>query len=126
MLVVDDDHDSRQLVCELLRAAGAEVQPAGSAEEAIAALSASPFDLLVADIAMPGEDGFSLVARLSASAAAQGRRAIPAIAVTAHAREEDRARVLAAGFAAHVPKPVDESLLLQTVAALRDGSSGAP
>ena len=104
----------RHLVCELLRGAGAEVQPAASAGEALRALSSSAFDLLVADIAMPGQDGFALIQRLFASATAEGRPAIPAIAVTAHAREEDRARVLAAGFAAHVPKPVDEALLLET------------
>ena len=114
VLTVDDDHDSRHLVCELLRGAGAEVQPAASAEEALQALGSSAFDLLVADIAMPGQDGFALIQRLFASAIAEGRPAIPVIAVTAHAREEDRARVLAAGFAAHVPKPVDEALLLET------------
>jgi CheY-like chemotaxis protein len=124
VLAVDDDHDSRQLVCELLRAAGAEVRPAGSADEALHALSTSPVDLVVADIAMPGEDGYSLVRKISAFAVAQGRRAIPAIAVTALAREEDRARVLAAGFAAHVPKPVDESLLVGTAETLGAGLQG--
>jgi len=118
VLAVDDDRDSRQLVCELLRAAGADVQPAASVDEAVRALATSHFDLLVADIAMPGEDGFSLVRRLSAWATTEGHAAVPAIAVTAHVREEDRSRVLAAGFAAHVPKPVDEVLLLETAAAL--------
>jgi PAS domain S-box-containing protein len=124
VLAVDDDHDSRQLVCELLRAAGADVRPAGSADEALHALNTSPVDLVVADIAMPGEDGYSLVRKMSALALAQGRPAIPAIAVTALAREEDRARVLAAGFAAHVPKPVDESLLVQTAETLGAGLRG--
>jgi signal transduction histidine kinase/ActR/RegA family two-component response regulator len=118
VLAVDDVDDSRHLVCELFAAAGATVWPARSVAEALAALAATPFDLLVADIAMPGEDGFSLIERLSASSAADGGRLIPAIAVTAYARDEDRARVLAAGFAAHVPKPIDHVLLLETAAAL--------
>ena len=125
VLAVDDDRDSRQLLCELLQAAGADVQPAASVSEALRAVSTSRFDLLIADIAMPGEDGFSLVRRLAASASALGHAALPAIAVTAHAREEDRSRVLAAGFAAHVPKPVDESVLLETAAALWAGLPGA-
>ena len=77
VLAVDDDHDSRHLVCELLRGAGAEVQPAASAEEALQALGSSAFDLLVADIAMPGQDGFALIQRLFTSATAEGRPAIP-------------------------------------------------
>ena len=121
VLAVDDDSDSRQLLCELLRAAGADVRVAASAGEALATLAEADFDLLVTDIAMPGQDGFSLVQRLAASAAGTGRAPIPAVAVTAYAREEDRARALASGFAAHVSKPVDESVLITTVAALCGG-----
>ena len=67
------------------------MRPAGSAGEALHVLSILPVDLVVADIAMPGDDGYSLIRKMSALAGAPGRAAIPAIAVTAHAREEDRA-----------------------------------
>jgi CheY-like chemotaxis protein len=97
------------------------VRSAGSAEEALARLADGHFDVLVTDIAMPREDGFSLVERLAVSAREDGSAAIPAIAVTAYAREEDRARALASGFAAHVSKPVDESVLITTIAALCGG-----
>jgi signal transduction histidine kinase/CheY-like chemotaxis protein len=118
VLAVDDDEDARHLVCEVLSLAGADVEPARSVAEALKALDAGAFDLVVADIAMPIEDGFSLMDRLAAAARGNGRPAVPVVAVTAYAREEDRARTLAAGFAAHVAKPIDASSLIETAATL--------
>ena len=94
------------------------MQPARSVAEALGALDHEAFDLIVADIAMPIEDGFTLIKRLSTPARGNDLPRVPVIAVTAHAREEDRARALAAGFAAHVAKPIDASALIDTATAL--------
>jgi PAS domain S-box-containing protein len=118
VLAVDDDEDARHLVCEVLTLAGARVQPAKSVAEALGALDRGAFDLVVADIAMPIEDGFTLIERLSTATRGNGLPPVPVIAVTAYAREEDRARALAAGFSAHVAKPIDASSLIDTAATL--------
>ncbi|HXE80810.1 MAG TPA: ATP-binding protein [Vicinamibacterales bacterium] len=114
VLVVDDDPDARQLLAVMLGDAGAAVATAGSLDEAMAYLEREPCDLLVADIAMPGGDGFELLHRVRAAGAAADR--LPAIAVTAHARDDDRRRALLAGFQGHLPKPVDQDALLEMTA----------
>jgi signal transduction histidine kinase/ActR/RegA family two-component response regulator len=114
VLVVDDDEDSRQLVATILSSAGAVVDTAGSAAAAYDRAAVNGYDLVVADIAMPGEDGFSLVRRIRAGLA--GAANIPAIAVTAHAREEDRAKALGVGFVAHLAKPFEPERLLEVAA----------
>jgi PAS domain S-box-containing protein len=113
VVVVDDRPDERQLFRVVLEDAGAEVRAAESAREAMALMQGWPAHVLVTDIAMPGEDGYALLQH--ARAAHPG---LPALAVTAHARAEDRDRALAAGFNLYVAKPVDPHRLLEGVAAL--------
>jgi len=116
VLVVDDDEATRHLVSAMLSAAGARVTMAASAEEARHAFDRARPAVVVADIAMPVEDGFSLVRSLRASGHTPD--AVPAIALTALTRREDVAAALAAGFQAHLAKPVDVSELVETIATL--------
>jgi signal transduction histidine kinase/CheY-like chemotaxis protein len=122
VLVVDDDPDSRQLAAMILANAGAVVDTAGSAAAGYAYATTRGYDLVVADIAMPGEDGFSLVRRIRAGL--HDVRRMPAIAVTAHAREEDRAKALSVGFVAHLAKPFDPERLLDVAASALRAPSG--
>jgi signal transduction histidine kinase/ActR/RegA family two-component response regulator len=117
VLVVDDDADARLLVKRLLGQFNAAVTTAGSAQEALDLLSRQRPDVLVSDIAMPGMDGYELMRRLHASANGNGAT-VAAAALTAFARAEDRDRALAAGFRAHISKPVEPSELVSVVAAL--------
>jgi PAS domain S-box-containing protein len=116
VLVVDDEPDARDLLDALLSRQGAAVSQAKSADEALALLQDTPMDLLVADIAMPRMDGYDLMQRVRAISPG-----LPAIAVTAYARPEDRARALDAGYHAFHPKPVDAASLLRTARALAGG-----
>ncbi|HEY0008939.1 MAG TPA: PAS domain S-box protein [Tepidisphaeraceae bacterium] len=116
-LVVDDEPDARALVRRLLEDCEAVVTMAGSAEEAVRLLKENPFDVLVSDIGMPDEDGYALIRRVRALDPVGGGD-IPAIALTAYAREEDRAKALAAGFQTHVAKPLEPAELIHTIAAL--------
>ena len=117
VLIVDDDHDARELVTELLRSRGAEVTAVASADECLSAMDARVPDVLLSDIAMPGHDGLELMRRVRERPASAGGR-VPAIALTAYAREEDRDRSIAAGFQVFLSKPVDLDTLLATVAGL--------
>lgn len=121
VMIVDDERDARDVLAAMLELRGAEVIAASSAAEAVKALSCatngSRPDVLVSDIGMPGEDGFDLISRVRAMGPERGGD-IPAIALTAYARPEDRARVLAAGFQRHVAKPVEPSRLALAVASL--------
>ena len=117
VVIVDDDHDARELVTEVLRSRGAEVSAVASADECLAALDRQVPDILLSDIAMPGHDGVELMRRVRERPASSGGR-VPAIALTAYAREEDRDRSIAAGFQVHLSKPVDLAALLTTVAGL--------
>jgi signal transduction histidine kinase len=112
LLIVDDDPDGREMVAELLQGLGAVVTCSASGEEALAVIGEVKPDVVVADIAMPGVDGFALMTRLRGML---GDRKPPAIALSAYARAEDQARALASGFDAHVPKPVDAFLLVRTI-----------
>ena len=114
VLVVDDHQDGRELLALALEDAGARVTQADSAPAAREALGESAFDVLVSDIGMPGEDGYALIAKIRASAAS----ALPALALTAYARSEDREKALAAGFQKHVAKPIDPLQLVELVAEL--------
>ena len=122
VLVVDDDADTREMLRVLLSTLGAQVLLAGSCEEARAVLAGSRREelpqVIVTDLAMPGEDGYSLLQHLQKDPATAG---IPAIALTAYATTEDRTRVMAAGFAGYVPKPVDLDALVATLSAAVDG-----
>ena len=120
VLVVDDDADSRVLLREVLEQAGGVVLLASSAEEALAAVREQRPHVIVSDIEMPYEDGYSLVSRLRRLPRAEGGLT-PAIAVTAYARSQDRRNALAAGFQMHVAKPVDPAQLVTAVAELAGG-----
>jgi len=114
LLVVDDQVDARELLVTVLEDAGAVVNQANTVLAALAALASHPTDLVISDIGMPEEDGYSFIARLRASA--PPIRDLPAIAVTAFARVEDRVRALAAGFNEHISKPIDPSALVGVAA----------
>ncbi|HLL15426.1 MAG TPA: ATP-binding protein [Pyrinomonadaceae bacterium] len=124
VLVVDDEMDTRRLLRTMLEQCGSEVMTAGSAAEAIAAFTESKPDVLISDIGMPEEDGYELIGKLRASEAKAGGR-IPAIALTAYARMEDRVRALNAGFQVHVPKPIEPIELLAVVASLTGRTGNA-
>jgi CheY-like chemotaxis protein len=113
ILVVDDDADARDLISTALRHAGAEVMPAASARDALELLRSRPPHIVVSDIAMPDGTGYDLVRQIRASA--QLSR-IPAIALTAYGRLEDRERALSAGFNFHIVKPVEPMHLVHAVA----------
>ena len=117
VLVVDDDLDGRELAALLLVNAGADVRMAGSAADAMTALEEWWPDVLVTDLEMPKEDGFSLLKRARRLAMLQGRR-LAALALTAYGRSEDRVRTLAGGFNLHLAKPADPAELVLAVASL--------
>ncbi len=117
VLVVDDEVDARDMVQTLLEQCGARVRAAGSAAEGFRLFVEQRPDVLVSDIGMPEEDGYALIARLRALPPADGRN-VPAVALTAYARTQDRTRALLAGFSNHVAKPVEPAELLAVVASL--------
>ncbi|CAN5913642.1 hypothetical protein BH11MYX3_BH11MYX3_17100 [soil metagenome] len=117
ILVVDDEVDTRDMVQTLLEQCGARIRAAGSVAEAFRMFGEHRPDLVVSDIGMPEEDGYGLIARLRALAPADGGN-VPAVALTAYARTQDRTRALLAGFSNHVAKPVEPSELLAVVASL--------
>jgi len=114
VLVAEDDADSAAAVTAILRLHGCETQTAATAAECLRIAGVWPTDVLVSDIGLPDDDGYGLLRRLRALP--EGRT-IPAIALTAYARPEDRARALAAGFRAHLSKPLDPSSLLREISA---------
>jgi PAS domain S-box-containing protein len=118
VLLVDDDADGRELVGEMLAQGDAETRSAGSAAAALAILDEWRPDALISDIGMPGEDGYALIEKLRKRERERGERRIPAIALTAYARVEDRLRALSAGYQAHVSKPVEMTELLTVIASL--------
>ena len=117
VLVVDDEPDGRALVRRILEGCGAEVLAAGSAREALELLDGQRVDVLLSDIGMPDEDGHTLLRKLRARGTADGAQ-VPAAALTAFARTEDRTRALLAGFQTHLAKPVEARELIATVASL--------
>ncbi|MET0650319.1 MAG: ATP-binding protein [Pyrinomonadaceae bacterium] len=117
VLLVEDEEDARSMLKALLEGCGAAVDAVGSAAAAWEALEGAGFDVLVSDIGMPDEDGYSLITRLR-SEGAPGARTTPAVALTAYARDDDRERSLAAGFDAFLPKPVEPTELVAVVAEL--------
>ncbi len=117
VLVVDDEPDARELVAYVLEAAGVTVKVAGSAAEALSTLAAFTPHVIVSDIGMPEQDGYFLIRRIR-TLSDDEKRDIPAIALTAFARNEDRARALTEGFNQHMTKPVEPSELLNAVRVL--------
>ena len=114
VLVVDDSEDARDLMRRLLEDCAAEVLTAGTVDEALALVERKKPDVLISDIGMPDADGYELLKRVRALGPDRGGK-VPAIALTAFARSEDRTRALRAGFLVHVSKPVDPSELIATV-----------
>ena len=117
VLIVEDDPDARSALRVVLELAGARAHVADSAAEAVAAMSREPVDVVVSDIAMPDEDGYSLVSKLRALDAS-GRGRLVAVALTGYASDHDRERALSAGFDAHVSKPVEPEAFVASVASL--------
>jgi len=120
VLVVDDDPDSNEVVRTLLASSGADVRTAGSAREALTIAEGWLPDVVVSDLAMPDEDGYSLLARMRAHGTPL--RSVPAIALTAYSAPSDREQALSAGFHAHVAKPVRTADLMGAVIAARAAS----
>ena len=123
VLVVEDDKDGREMVAEVLRQQGAEVLEASSGQEALAMLrdSGQPPDLVISDVGMPGMDGYEFIRHLRALAATYA--AVPAIALTAYAGNDDRARALAAGYNTHLPKPFSPAALVSISVSLATGTA---
>jgi CheY-like chemotaxis protein len=117
VLIVEDEPEARDSLRILLQRFGAEVAAAGSARQAIETFTHGAFDVVISDIAMPGGDGYELVRAIRGLGPDRGGR-IPAVAVTAGARPEDRRRALAEGFQVHLQKPVDAVELVRQVTAL--------
>lgn len=122
VLVVDDDNDARELLRSILAHHGASVRTAASAADAIREFASKPPQIIVSDIGMPGEDGYELIRKIRALDQVEGKR-VPAVALTAFARSEDRRRAIGAGFNMHLSKPVEPAELLTIVASLTRNSS---
>lgn len=117
VLLVDDDPDNLQILTVMLVGQRANVHTAASAAEAFKVIEWYKPDILVSDLAMPGEDGYSLIGKLRAREAGTGK-SIPAIALTAYVRVDDRTRALTEGFNMFVPKPVEPIELINAIASL--------
>jgi len=123
VLVVDDEPDARDLLDFILQKAGATVELAASTGEALELLQISQPDILVADIGMPGEDGYELIRKVRASP--QSFALLPALALTAYARAEERAQAFSAGFQSHMTKPVEPAELIATIARMLEEAGRA-
>jgi len=117
VLLTDDESEARELLSAVLKRSGADVTAVATVAEALEKLQLTKPDLIVSDIEMPGEDGYSLIRRVRSLGKAEGGTT-PAIALTAHARFSDRMRALSAGFQMHVSKPVEPAELVTLVANL--------
>lgn len=117
VLVVDDEEDARVMLAKVLQKAGANVRTASSAAEALAAFQSSVPTVLVSDIGMPEEDGFALIKAVRALPPSNGGQ-VPAIALTAYTRMEDRVQVFSSGFQMHLAKPAESKELLAVVESL--------
>jgi CheY-like chemotaxis protein len=124
-LLVEDEPDSRELLATLLSGCGADVRVAGSASEALELLQRERPDLLISDIAMPGETGYDLIERIRALAPEEGGR-IPAVALTAYTSPEDARRALRSGYHAHLSKPLQLRELVRVVVELVDRTGRHP
>jgi signal transduction histidine kinase/DNA-binding response OmpR family regulator len=116
ILVVDDEADARDLVSAILTRCGSEVRCSESVADAIQIFCEWDPDLLVSDIGMPHEDGYSLIKKVRNLRSKRAKQ-IPALALTAYATKEDRSRALSAGFQAHLTKPIEPGVLITSIAA---------
>jgi PAS domain S-box-containing protein len=117
-LIVDDEADARELTRYVLESRGAAVVAAASAGDALHLLASQPFDVLVADVGMPGQDGFELIRALRSLPGGSPNRGIPAVALTAYTSLREREDAVAAGFNSHIGKPADAAQLTVAVATL--------
>jgi CheY-like chemotaxis protein/anti-sigma regulatory factor (Ser/Thr protein kinase) len=124
VLVVDDDADAREMLKIALEQYSAVVRMAASAQEALEEIAVERPDVLVSDIEMPDTNGYELVRQLRHSDSPELRR-LPAVALTAYARTEDRVKALLAGFQTHVPKPVEPAELVTVIASLAQRTLGS-
>jgi CheY-like chemotaxis protein len=123
VLVVDDDADARELLVTILKQCKAEVAVASSADDAIKILDQLEPNVIISDVEMPREDGYGFIRRVRALEDGRKRK-IPAAALTAHARVEDRQRALFAGFQTHIAKPVEPAELVAVIASLTGRTRG--
>ncbi|HEY6119839.1 MAG TPA: response regulator, partial [Pyrinomonadaceae bacterium] len=114
VLLVDDDQDTLDLLTAALTQCEAQVTAVSSATEAIDALKLQQPDVLISDIAMPGRDGYELIREIRSSKL-EAERSVPAVAITAYAKDEDRRKALAAGYQQYVAKPVEFSELISAI-----------
>jgi CheY-like chemotaxis protein len=117
ILVVDDETDALDLIGVELAQHGAKVTGVGNAADALTALEQSEFDLLISDIGMPKTDGYDLIRQIRNQEEGKNQK-IPAVAVTAYARVQDRMQAVMAGFSTHIAKPVEVNELVTVVASL--------
>jgi PAS domain S-box-containing protein len=122
VLAVDDHRDSLELISALLVPQGAEVRTAMSADDALKVMGEWPVDIVLSDIEMPGEDGYSLIRRIRALPRDRGG-AVPAVAITAYGRMEDRIRSLASGYQQYLAKPMEPAELITIIATLTRGQT---
>jgi CheY-like chemotaxis protein len=118
LLVVDDHQDSQDLIVTLFEAYGAEVRAVASVSEALQLLRGFRPHLLISDLVMPEQDGYSFIDRIRQLERQENQAPLPAIALTAAAKQEDRDRALNAGFTQYLSKPVDLETLMATVSEL--------
>jgi len=123
-LIVEDDADARELTRRILTDAGAKVIEAASAESALLCVGSSGANILISDIGMAHQDGYQLLRLLRDLG--YGADVLPAIALTAYARQEDRSEALAAGFQDHIVKPLDPQTLISRVASLCNPAARRP
>lgn len=115
VLLVEDEIETRKALASALRGAGAKVTPVESAAAAMESLANSKFDLLISDIGMPGEDGYSLIQRVRSMESANARGHTPAMALTAFVGEGDQRKALSAGYDRHLGKPVEPDQLVSVL-----------
>ncbi|HKE55576.1 MAG TPA: ATP-binding protein, partial [Pyrinomonadaceae bacterium] len=119
LLIVDDELDARELLSTMLERCGASVKAAASVREALEYMETWKPDVLIADIGMPVEDGYDLIKKVRARTKEKGGQ-VPALALTAYARTQDRVRALSSGYQVHLAKPVDRAELAAVIARLAD------
>jgi CheY-like chemotaxis protein len=124
VLLVEDELETRNALTWLLRESGAVVSAVGTAAAAYERLQRQSPDVLVSDIGLPGEDGYALLRRARTMWSGRGDSSVPALALTAYARGEDRERALAAGFQAYAAKPVEPEELVSIIATMAGRAQG--
>ena len=117
-MVVDDEKDSRDLLEDVLAQCEAEILAVASAAEALEEIDEFDPEVLVSDIGMPEQDGYKLIEEIGKREKDQNLKRVPAVALTAYARVEDRMKALSSGFQMHVPKPVEPAELAAVIASL--------